>query len=105
LPRIAAWSQKTQVDTGALTYDEKTREVRWRLKKVPEDVLELTASFEVQLTPEPIDIGRFATVLEETSFRAHDTIVDEWITRRKPMQTTDLQQDEAAKAKGVVRKQ
>jgi hypothetical protein len=105
LPRIAAWSQKTQVDTGTLTYDEKTREVRWRLKKVPEDVQELTASFEVQLTPELIDIGRFATVLEETSFRAHDTIVDEWITRRKPMQTTDLQQDEAAKAKGVVRKQ
>ena len=79
--------------------------MHWRLKKVPEDVQGLTASVEIQLTPKLIDVGRFATVLEETSFRAHDIVVDEWITRRKPIQTTDLQQDEAAKAKGVVRKQ
>lgn len=104
VPRMVAWGQKTQVDTGTLLYDERTREIRWQLKDVPEDVEELTASFELQLTPEPVDVGRFATVLEETTFRAHDLGVDEWISRVKPVQTTDLQQDEAAKSKGVVRK-
>lgn len=105
LPRIVAWGQKSQADTGTLTYDEKTREVHWRIKSVPEDVTELNASFELQLTPESVDIGRFASLLEETTFRAHDLLADEWLTKQKPTQTTDLEQDEAAKSKGVVRKQ
>lgn len=104
LPRIVAWGQKNQSDTGTLTFDPQTREVRWHVKTIPEDVHALQASFEVQLTPEVIDVGRFATLLEETSFRAHDVIANEWLTQQKPIQTTDLQNDEAAKSKGVVRK-
>lgn len=103
LPRIIAWGQKNQTDVGTMSYDPTTREVRWHIPTVPEDVSHVETSFEVQLTPAAIDAGRFATLLEETSFRAHDTQTNEWVMEQKPTQTTDLQEDEGAKSKGVVR--
>jgi hypothetical protein len=30
-------------------------------------------------------------------------LTNEWLTQTQPVQTTDLQEDEAAKSKGVVR--
>ncbi len=104
LPKIAAWSARVIADAGSMTYDPETRTVTWFLDKVPESVKDLQASFEVQLTPETVDIGRFASLLGETQFQATDPIVHELISRVKPPVTTDLQNDEGARGKGVVRK-
>ncbi len=104
LPKIGAWSNKTLVDSGSLTYDPATRTVQWTMPQMPEGVGALEASFEIQLTPQTIDIGRFAALLGETTFQARDISVSETLTRTKPSWTTDLQQDDGARGKGVVRK-
>lgn len=103
LPKIVAWSGKNNTASGDLTYDEATRKVTWKLKRMPAEVNELETWFEVQLTPDKADAGRFAALLGETSFDAKDMILSETISRKKPGLTTDLQQDEGAKGKGVVR--
>jgi hypothetical protein len=103
LPRVVAWGAKQQTDAGTLIYDETKKEIHWRIDTVPDDVQSLEASFEVQVTPAGVDAGRFAQLLEQTSLRAHDTMTNEWLTQTQPVQTTDLQEDEAAKSKGVVR--
>lgn len=104
LPRISAWSAKTQADSGVIRFDPQTRIVTWKIKRMPEDIGTLTASFEVQVTPEVADAGRFATIVEESSLDAQDATLKETIQRKKPIQTTDLQADEGANGKGVVRK-
>ncbi len=103
LPTIAAWTGKTEGSTGAIAYDEKTRTVTWSMDRMLENTREIEGWFEVALTPQAIDVGRFASLLGETSFQGTDVRVNETIRRVKPGLSTDLSTDEGAKGKGVVR--
>lgn len=103
LPNIASWADRTLAEAGALAYDESTKTVSWELNKMPHDVERLEAWFEIDVTPAEIDIGRFANILGETRFVATDADVNEELTRSKPQLSTDLQNDESARGKGVVR--
>jgi len=105
LPPIAAWSARALSDGGVVSYDPDTHEVRWTIDQMTDATAEATADFEVQLTPDANDIGRFADLLGETSFQAEDSLLNELISRNKPALTTDLQEDEGARGKGVVRKE
>lgn len=105
LPKIVAWTGNTQTANGIIEYDEPTRTVAWNLGRVPEGANELEGWFDVALTPQALDIGRFASLLGETSFQFQDARTNESVTRTKPSLSTDLNQDEGAKGKGVVRKQ
>lgn len=105
LPKIVAWSGNTQAANGAFLYDEATRTVSWVLGRVPEGMNELEGWFDVALTPQMLDVGRFASLLGETSFQFQDARLNESVTRTKPALSTDLSQDEGAKGKGVVRKE
>jgi hypothetical protein len=104
LPASVAWGAATSVQAGAITYDDATRTVRWSLNRMPENVNALEASFDIQLTPTEFDVGRFAQLLGESRFTAKDPVVNEQIVRALPPLTSDLQNDEGARNKGVVRK-
>lgn len=104
LPKRVAWPAKSTVDAGDFAYDETTRTVSWTLNRMPADVSELHADFDLDLTPSDFDAGRFADLLGETRLEMTDADINEPITRVKPALTTDLQNDDGAKSKGVVRK-
>jgi len=104
LPKRVAWTAKSVVGAGELRYDATTRGVTWSLNRVPGDVKDVSASFDVDLTPGELDAGRFADLLGETRVEFTDADVNEIVSRTKPPLTTDLQNDEGAKSKGVVRK-
>ncbi len=104
LPNSVAWNNQGLADAGDLTYDEATRTVHWKLNRMPEDVQELVARFDIALTPADLDIGRFARLLGESRLTATDEATDEPLVRAKPPLSTDLQEDEGAEGKGVVRK-
>ena len=70
---------------------------------LPQDVDALEANFEVHLTPDAFDIGRFAQLLGETRLEARDPQVNEAVLLSQPGLSTDLSEDEAARGKGVVR--
>lgn len=103
LPNIAAWTNRTLAEAGEFRYDAAERKVVWELNKIPHDIERLEAWFEVDITPAEVDIGRFASVLNESHFMASDADVGEEIQKSKPPITTDLQNDEGARGKGVVR--
>jgi len=104
LPGSVAFGATSSTDAGNISYDPATRTVRWKLTRFPEDVKELGAFFDVQLTPADIDANRFADLLAESRLTATDATVNESIVRSVPPLTTDLQNDEGAKNKGVVKK-
>ncbi len=105
LPKIAAWSSKSDVSAGTMKYDEASRTVRWVMDHVAEGEQDLEASFEVQLTPEKVDIGRFASLLGETRLIMKDPVVNESLSRKRAALTTDLENDEGARRKGVVKRE
>jgi hypothetical protein len=104
LPQSVAWPDKSIVSAGDISYDQASRTVSWTLNRMPADVDEAHADFDVQLTPSEFDVGRFADLVNETKFEATDVQINEPIVRTKPALTTELQNDEGAKNKGVVRK-
>jgi len=103
LPNIAAWADHVLTDAGTIQYDETERKVVWDLNKVPQDVQRLEAWFDIDITPSDVDIGRFASLLGESHFTATDVEIGESIGTSKPPISTDLQNDEGARGKGVVR--
>ncbi len=105
LPSIALWSGKSDTNTGTIRYDAAARTVRWIIPTIPDGAQTNDATFELQLTPEIVDIGRFASLLGETLFLAKDLVADASISQTKPALTTDLSNDEGARRKGVVRKE
>lgn len=103
LPKIAAWPDKTNLEAGEIVFDPNTRIVTWTLNRLPLTQNEINAEFDVRITPGESDANRFAQLLGETTFEALDANVNEKISRTLPALTTDLQNDENAQSKGVVR--
>lgn len=104
LPSGVAWSGKSIVNAGEITYDDSTRTVTWSLNRLPKDVNGEEAGFDVTLTPGEADANRFAKLLGETRMDANDVTNGQKILKTSPALSTDLENDEAARGKGVVRK-
>lgn len=103
LPAIAAWTKSIETERGTVTYDEATREIRWTIPTMSLATEDLTASFDIQVTPERADAGRFAPLIGEVTFEARDVQLNAPILRIKPALTTDLPEDDLARERGVVR--
>jgi len=104
LPKQVTWVGVKDVSAGEVMYDQKNKTVTWTLNRMPSDIGEVNADFNIQLTPSQFDANRFADLLSEVRMEAKDVELDDVIVRTKPGLTTDLQNDEGAKSKGVVRK-
>ncbi|MCI0479280.1 hypothetical protein L0Y59_01935 [Candidatus Uhrbacteria bacterium] len=104
LPRIASWPGNAIADAGEVAYDAERRTVTWSLNRMPEDVGAATVQFDVALTPTEADADRFAQLLGETRLDATDAALNQPVFRTWPALTTDLENDEGAQGKGVVRK-
>lgn len=105
LPKIAVWPNTFVVEAGEIAYDENTRTVSWTLNRLPEDMDDISAEFDIRIVPGENDANRFAQLLGETKFETLDANTNEKITRTDSALSTDLQNDENAQAKGVVRKE
>ncbi len=103
LPKIVRWSGKTMGTGGTLLFDETTRVMSWTMPEIADGMQEAEVAFDVQVTPEEPDAGRFASLLGETKLEATDAAVNEPVVRLRPPLSTDLQNDDGAKGKGVVR--
>ena len=104
LPAGVAWTNKIVADAGELKYDDSTRTVTWTLNRLPKDVNEEEVAFDLALTPGDADANRFAKLLGETRMEATDITNGQKISKTSPGLSTDLENDEAARGKGVVRK-
>ncbi|MFH1077832.1 MAG: hypothetical protein V1745_00930 [Patescibacteria group bacterium] len=104
LPKIASWPGNSVADAGEVTYDAGTRTVTWTLNRMPEGVGVANVDFDVAITPTAADADRFAQLVGETRLDATDVSLDQPVFRTWPALTTDLENDEGAQGKGVVRK-
>lgn len=104
LPESVVLAGGREIGAGTLEFTTSTRELRWTLNRLPEDIGLAEAWFDVQITPKPLDSGRFASLIGNTTFVATDSLLKEAVQQSVPALTTDLEDDEGAKGKGVVKK-
>ncbi|MBU2566768.1 hypothetical protein KKG46_04375 [Patescibacteria group bacterium] len=104
LPRNVDFGSIATTTAGELSFDEASRELTWKLNRLPEDVDSIEAQFNLELTPNIADDGRFASLMGDITFQATDEDIKESLLQVVKSLTTDLQNDENAKGKGVVRK-
>lgn len=102
LPSRVVWTSRTETETGRMAWDPASRAVTWNIDRVSRDRTVLTASFEVQVTPEFSDFGKFMTLTNETTFEARDVKTGTTVSSRVEPLTTDMQFDPGAIGKGIV---
>lgn len=104
LPKRVEWSGVASSTAGEVQYDAEKRVVTWTLNRMPKDVVEESVGFDISFTPSEVDVGRFGQLLGEARLEATDVDIAEPIVSVQPRLSTDLQHDEVAKSKGVVKK-
>ena len=107
LPDGVIWTGKQSVTAGqAVNYNSETREVTWRINRVPPGTGSLFASleskFEVSITPTLADLGKIILLLNQTVATARDEFTTQDLRVEKAILTTDLTNDVAAQGKGLV---
>jgi hypothetical protein len=105
LPKNVTWAGSASTTAGDVTYDASSRTITWSVNRLPQDVNVISAVFDMMLLPSELDVGRFADLLSETRLDATDADIQKPIIQVTSRLTTDLQNDDGAKSKGVVRKQ
>ncbi|MDD5726561.1 MAG: hypothetical protein PHC53_04135 [Patescibacteria group bacterium] len=104
LPRNVRFVTLATSTAGEIAYDPSSRTVSWRLNRLPEGVQNAEMEFDVELTPTASDDGKFVELIGSSNFQAYDENIKENIIQVTKALSTDLQNDESAKGKGVVRK-
>lgn len=104
LPRNVRFVTLATSTAGEIAYDSSSRTVSWRLNRLPEGVQNAEMEFDVELTPTASDDGKFVELIGSSSFQTYDENIKENIIQVSKALNTDLQNDESAKGKGVVRK-
>ncbi len=102
LPEGVVWAGESQAEAGTITYDSKTRTVRWELNWLPLAVRDITTWFDVTITPTEGQHGTFPTLIEQSSFIARDKAIGKDFSIVMSEQTTAVPLDDLAKDKGKV---
>lgn len=104
LPRNVSFVGAVTSSAGELTFDKNSRSVSWKLNRMPDNVNSAYMEFDIELTPVATDDGKFVDLIGDTTFQAYDENIKENIIQVIKALNTDLQNDESAQGKGVVRK-
>ena len=96
------WSGKSAIDVGEIKYDESNRKIVWQISKLPKEVGQANANFEVQVTPSLNDENKVMILLKNVNWQAIDNETGAVMSGSGNILTTELQGDKAAQGKGVV---
>jgi hypothetical protein len=97
------WIAEKNVSAGDIVFDEKTKQVLWKINRLPESIKEAHANFGVAVTPKPADVGQLLKLTNTTIFTAKDALTNSLITRTKNILTSALDQDKFAPGDGTVK--
>ncbi len=104
LPQRANFVRMATGTAGELSFNPANRSISWNLNRMPADIDDAEMQFDIELVPGASDDGRFVDLTSAINFQATDDDIKDTIVKSLKALNTDLQNDEQAKGKGVVRK-
>ena len=102
LPQDVAWLESTDTDIGTVSYNSTTRQITWTIPKLLAELGHAGAWFEIAISPDSGDVGRFMKLTSTTSFEARDSSTGESMSESLGELTSELPDDEFALGKGTV---
>ncbi|TAL50023.1 hypothetical protein EPN81_03955 [Patescibacteria group bacterium] len=102
LPQDVAWLESTDTDIGTISYNATTRQITWTIPKLLAELAHAGAWFEIAISPDSGDVGRFMKLTSTTSFEAKDSSTNESLSESLSELTSELPDDAFALGKGVV---
>lgn len=102
LPEQGRWIGNTETASGKIYFNEVTREINWEIPRLPVTVTELSANFDIGITPIESDRGKLILLLGIARASALDTIAQVNFSTDAPSISSSLDLDPLAKGKGVV---
>jgi len=102
LPPKVNWRGNEELSAGQITYNSDTDEIIWEINRLPQNINEAHANFELSLTPEKEDAGKLMKLTETTNVEAKDAHTNDIIILSTNPISTNLELDEKGKEKGVV---
>lgn len=102
LPSKVKWHGNEELSAGQITYNSDTDEIIWEINRLPQNINEAHANFELSLTPESEDAGKLMKLTETTNVEAKDAYTNDTIILSTNPISTNLEFDEKGKEKGVV---
>lgn len=100
LPKNVEWDGKNRTTVGSVSFDETNRRVIWDIGRLPMDVYEIVAEFNIKVTPAENDRGRIMVLLSGTDVYAVDTVTNSEIRKTGGAKTTKLEDDDIADTEG-----
>ncbi len=104
LPPGVEWDGAITAKLGTVSYDAASRAVSWVIASLPATNDQLTAAFDVSVTPDSDDAGAFVKLLSGSAFRGTDTETKSSIQLTADTLTTECEGDAGVAGKGVVAK-
>lgn len=102
LPQDVSWKESSGKEIGTFSYNPTTRQVRWQISKLPKDIKNAQAWFDVAITPKKTDAGKFMKLINQTTLVSTDLTTKSQVNTTLPVITTELPTDDLATGKGVV---
>lgn len=102
LPDGVVWTNRINVSAGQISFDAGSRRVVWTINRMPTSVKELTADFEVAVTPTSAQIGQTIILSDRATFETTDRAVGARLTIGADALDSDLAGDPVASGRGTV---
>ncbi|MCX6739978.1 MAG: hypothetical protein NTZ49_01985 [Candidatus Parcubacteria bacterium] len=101
LPDYIIYEGNNNLSAGTLIKNG-SNELVWQISRVPVSVNEVTAEFEISLTPKSNDVQKVLTLMQDIYLKATDNQTKGELLLNAPGITTNLDTDPLGKGKGLI---
>lgn len=102
LPKNVSWDNKTNFDTGEVSYNSASRKVVWRISKLSKTARGAAADFNLSITPQESNLGRVLILLPEIKLIAKDLDTGADIGKTVKAITTSFNDPILGQVSGIV---
>ena len=100
LPKDVEWDDKNRTTVGTINFDEASRKVVWDIGRLPMDIYEVLAEFNIKIVPSENNRNKIMVLLSGTDVYAIDTVTNSEIKSIGGAKTTKLEDDDIVDAEG-----
>lgn len=102
LPAGVSWAQAENHNTGAVSFDAKTKKYSWTISKLPKSTAGTAADFNVTITPTEANVGKVLILVPEVRLVAKDLETGAMIDKSVKAITTSFVDPILGQVSGIV---
>jgi hypothetical protein len=98
LPDYVNWTNKTQANSGDLSYDSASRTLTWKFNVLPASPDEIKVSFDLSVEPKSAQSRQILVIMPAAKITAIDSMTNNQISKEGRVKTSKLEDDPLIKS-------